>query len=190
MLLGPRIFLARVLELVAIFFSNAWKWKVKVKSLSCLWLLATPWTEGSSVHGIFQARVLEWGAIAFSGSVPLVSLIFLKRSLVFPILLFSSSYLHWSLRKAFLSLLAILWNSAFNWVCLSFSPLLFASLLFTAICKTSSDSHLLFFSFLFLGVGLDPCLLYSDFWPPKSLQTVTAVMKLKDTYSLEELWPI
>ena len=24
---------------------------------------------GSSVHGIFQARVLEWGAIAFSGSM-------------------------------------------------------------------------------------------------------------------------
>ena len=30
-------------------------------------LLATPWTAGSSVHGIFQARVLEWGAIVFSG---------------------------------------------------------------------------------------------------------------------------
>ena len=26
------------------FFSNAWKWKVKVKSLSCVRLLATPWT--------------------------------------------------------------------------------------------------------------------------------------------------
>ena len=25
---------------------------------------------GSSIHGIFQARVLEWGAIAFSGSLP------------------------------------------------------------------------------------------------------------------------
>ena len=40
----------------------------------------------------------------FAGKVPLVSLIFLKRSLVFPILLFSSISLHWSLRKAFLSL--------------------------------------------------------------------------------------
>ena len=49
----------------------------------------------------------------FAWNVPLVSLIFLKRSLVFPILLFSSISLHWSLRKAFLSLLAILWNSAF-----------------------------------------------------------------------------
>ena len=49
----------------------------------------------------------------FTWNVPLVSLIFLKRSLVFPILLFSSISLHWPLRKAFLSLLAILWNSAF-----------------------------------------------------------------------------
>ena len=59
----------------------------------------------------------------FARNVPLVSLIFLKRSLVFPILLFSSISLHWSLRKTFLSLLAILRNSAFRWVCLSFSPL-------------------------------------------------------------------
>jgi len=35
---------ARTLEWVAISFSNAWKWKVKAKSLSCAWLLATPWT--------------------------------------------------------------------------------------------------------------------------------------------------
>ena len=77
----------------------------------------------------------------FAWNVPLVSLIFLKRSLVFPILLFSSISLHWSLRKVFLSLLAIVWNSAFKWVYLSFSALLFASLLFTAICKAFSDSH-------------------------------------------------
>ena len=70
-------------------------------------------------------------------------LIFLKRALVFPIVLFSS-ILHWSLRKAFFSLLAILWNSAFKWVCLSFSPLLFASLLFSAICKASSDNKICF----------------------------------------------
>ena len=68
----------------------------------------------------------------FAWNVPLVSLIFLKRSLVFPILLFSSISLHWSLRKAFLSLLAILWISAFRCLYLSFSPLLFTSLLFTA----------------------------------------------------------
>ena len=44
----------------------------------------------------------------FAWNVSLLSIIFLKRSLVYPILLFSSISLHWSLRKAFLSLLAIL----------------------------------------------------------------------------------
>ena len=40
----PGILQARTLEWVAISFSNAWKWKVKVKSLSHVWLLVTPWT--------------------------------------------------------------------------------------------------------------------------------------------------
>ena len=40
----PGILQARTLEWVAISFSNAWKWKVKVKSPSRVWLLATPWT--------------------------------------------------------------------------------------------------------------------------------------------------
>jgi len=85
---------------------------------------------------------------SFSWIVPLVSLIFLKRSLVFPILIFSFISLHWSLRKAFLSLLAILWNSAFRWVYLSFSPLPFESL-FSAIPKASSDNHFAFLHFFF-----------------------------------------
>ena len=38
------VFQARVLEWGAIAFSNAWKWKVKLKLLSRVWLLATPWT--------------------------------------------------------------------------------------------------------------------------------------------------
>ena len=40
----PGILQARTLEWVAISFSNAWKWKVKVKSLSRVRLCATPWT--------------------------------------------------------------------------------------------------------------------------------------------------
>ena len=40
----PGILQVRTLAWVAISFSNAWKWKVKVKSLSRVWLLATPWT--------------------------------------------------------------------------------------------------------------------------------------------------
>ena len=65
----PGILWARTLEWVAISFSNAWKWKVKVKSLSRVGLLATSWTAAYQAPlsmGFFQARVLEWGAIAFS----------------------------------------------------------------------------------------------------------------------------
>ena len=40
----PGILQARTLEWVAISFSNAWKWKVKVKVLSHVRLLLTPWT--------------------------------------------------------------------------------------------------------------------------------------------------
>ena len=40
----PGILQARTLEWVAISFSNAWKWKVKGKSLSRVQLFATPWT--------------------------------------------------------------------------------------------------------------------------------------------------
>ena len=40
----PGILQARTLEWVAISFSNGGKWKVKVKSLSCVQLLTTPWT--------------------------------------------------------------------------------------------------------------------------------------------------
>ena len=42
---------------------------ISVKSLSRVWLFATPWTvalPGSSVHGIFQVIVLEWIALSFS----------------------------------------------------------------------------------------------------------------------------
>ena len=46
----PGILQARTLEWVAISFSNAWKWKVKVKSLSRVWLLVTPWTTAYLDH--------------------------------------------------------------------------------------------------------------------------------------------
>ena len=65
----PGILQARTLEWVAISFSNAWKWKMKVKSLSRVWPLATPWTAAFQAPpsvGFSQARVLEWGAIVFS----------------------------------------------------------------------------------------------------------------------------
>ena len=92
----------------------------------------------------FIERIFVW-------NVPLVSLIFLKRLLVFSILLFSSISFHWSLRKAFLSLLAILCNSAFRWVFLSFCPLSLASLLFSAILRPPQTTILPFFIFFWGG---------------------------------------
>ena len=135
------------------------------------WVITPSWLSGlwrsflySSVYSyhlflISSASVRSLPCLSFikpffAWNVPLVSLIFLMRSAVFPILLFSSISLHWSLMKAFLSLLAILWNSAFKWVYHSFSPLLFASLLFIAICKSSSDNHFAFLHFFFLGMFL------------------------------------
>ena len=56
--------------------------------------------------------------------------------------------------KAFLSLLAILWNSAFRWVYLSISPFSFASLLFSTICKASSDNDFAFLHFFCFGMVL------------------------------------
>ena len=99
----------------------------------------------ASVRSIPFLRFIE-PIIAWN--IPLISLIFL-RSLVFPILLLSFISLHQSLRKAFLSLLAILWNSAFKWIYLSFSPLLF-----TAIYKASLDNHFVFLHFFFLEMVL------------------------------------
>ena len=67
----PGILQARTLEGVAISFSNAWKWKVKVKSLSRVWLAAIPWTAayqappsmgfsrwGVGCHCLLQAKTL------------------------------------------------------------------------------------------------------------------------------------
>ena len=96
--------------------------------ISSVFLTRTSCRKTTHADGYYGA----WPGWAVSVSMlPLtVFLIFLKRSLVFPILLFSFISL---LRQALLSLLATLWNSSFRWVYLSFSPLLLASLLFSAI---------------------------------------------------------
>ena len=65
-----------------------------------------------------------------------------------------------TIAKTFLSLLAALWSSAFRWVYLSFSPLPLASLLFSAICKSSSDNHFAFLHFFSWGW----------FWSPPPVQ--------------------
>ena len=90
----------------------------------------------------------------FGQNIPLIFPVFLKRSLVFPLLLLSSSFMYSSLKKAFLSLCAVFWKSAFSWIYYSLSPLLLASLLSLAICKASSDNHFDFFLFFSFGMVL------------------------------------
>ena len=77
----------------------------------------------------------------FAWNVPLVYLNILKRSLVFPILLFSSISLHWSRRKAFFFLLAFFGTPHSNGYIFPFFSLPFTSILFSAICKASSDNN-------------------------------------------------
>ena len=65
----PGILQARTLEWVTICFSNAWKWKVKVKSLSHVRLLATPWTAAyQALPSMGFSRQEYWS------EVPLLSL--------------------------------------------------------------------------------------------------------------------
>ena len=62
----PGILQARTLEWVAIAFSNAWKWKVKVKSLSCVRLLATPWTAAYQAPlSVEFSRQEYWSGLPF-----------------------------------------------------------------------------------------------------------------------------
>ena len=102
---------------------------------------------------VFSTIFILYYAI-FGWNAPLMFSIFLKRFLVSPLLLFYSSFMHCSLKKAFLSLLAVLWNSAFSWMYLSLSPLLFDSFHSSTICKASLDNHFAFLLFFFFGMVL------------------------------------
>ena len=68
----PGILQARTLEWVAISFSNAWEWKVKLKSLSRVRLLATPWTAAyQSPPSMGFSRQECWSAVPLpSGPIP------------------------------------------------------------------------------------------------------------------------
>ena len=111
----------------------------------CRWVITPSWLSGSWRSFLYSSSVyscylflissdsirtipfLSFMVPIFAWNVTLVSLIFLKRSLAF--LFYFPPFLCIDLwRKAFLSLPAILWNSAFKWVYLSFSPLPFTSI--------------------------------------------------------------
>ena len=63
---------------------------------------------GSSIHGIFQARLLEWGAIAFSDDyldnilksrdITLPTMVYLVNAMVFPVVMYG--YEIWTIKKA------------------------------------------------------------------------------------------
>ena len=62
----PGILQARTLEWVAISFSNTWKWKVKVKSLSHVQLFVTPWTIAYQVPpSMGYSRQEYWSDLQF-----------------------------------------------------------------------------------------------------------------------------
>ena len=66
----PEILQARTLEWVAISFSNAWKWKVKVKSLSRVRLLVTPWTAAYQAPLSMQfSRQEYWSGVPFPSPI-------------------------------------------------------------------------------------------------------------------------
>ena len=110
----------------------------------------------------------------FGQNILLIFPVFLKISLIFPLLLFSSSFMLCSLKKAFLSLHAILWKSEFSWICLFLSPLLFASLISLAIRPPQITPVTSCFFFFLIWYGFVLCLLYNitDFHPQFFKHTV------------------
>ena len=117
----------------------------------------------SSVHSchllVSSASVMSWPFLSFivpifAWNVPLVSLIFLKRSLVFSNLLFSSTFLHWSLRRAFWSLLLFFGTLHSDGYIFPF--VLCLSLLFSSqlIVRPPRTTIFPFLHFFFLGMVL------------------------------------
>ena len=99
------------------------------------WVITLSWLSGSWRSFLYRSSVCSYHLFLISSASVRSILVsvhycahlcmkysfgisnFLKEiSSLFVILLFSSTSLHWSLKKAFLSLLAILWISAFRWV--------------------------------------------------------------------------
>ena len=115
----------------------------------------------------------------FGQNIPLIFPAFQKRYLVFSLLLSSSSFMHCSLKKAFLSLHAILWDSAFNWAYLSLFPCLL----------------LLFFSHLFVKpppTSILPCCIsfsWGSFWLFPPVQCYNPLSIVLQTLCLSNLIP-
>ena len=79
----PGILQARTLEWVAISFSNAWKWKVKVKSLSRVQLLVTPWTAAHQAPPSMEfSRQEYWSGVPLPSPAPTLEWTIYPRNMV------------------------------------------------------------------------------------------------------------
>ena len=107
----PEILQARLLEWVAISFSNAWKWKMKVKSISHVWLLAIPRTVA------YQAPPsMEFSRQEYWSGLPLPSL---KHQITAPQNVSESSYFSISLATSGIIGLVKFYSSSWECSCIS-----------------------------------------------------------------------
>ena len=94
-----------------ISFSNAWKWKVKVKSLSHVRLLATPWTAAYQAPlSMGFSRQEYWSGVPSSSpmtnldsvlksrDIPLLTKVHLVKAMVFPVVMYGCE--SWTVKKA------------------------------------------------------------------------------------------
>ena len=138
---------------------NAWLWVADhaVVAIWFIWIFCTVLPCILSISSWSLQHLLSLyhlcPLLCLGQNLPSISPIFLKRSLVFPLLLFSSSFIHWPLKMGFLSLSAVLGKSASSWIYLSFSPLLFVSFLSLTICKSSSHSQFALLLLFFFGMA-------------------------------------
>ena len=96
----PGILQARTLEWVAISFSNAWKWKVKVKSLCRIQLLATPWTAAyQAPPSIGFSRQEYWSGLPLPSPLSYLSLFSQLEMLFLQLLQIANSHCIWYIRK-------------------------------------------------------------------------------------------
>ena len=109
-----------------------------------------PWAEEGYISWSHKlSNMTQWLIHILTWNVPLISPIFLQRSPVFSILLFSSNSLHCSLRR--ISYISLLFSGTFHSVESIFPFLCCLSLLFSLpICIASSDNY---FVFLYFSLG-------------------------------------